>query len=79
MGSLQESCLYRVNLTNGRIHTLVEGCQKGAKLKAPHCDCSTLTEAIYRADQAAKKYGKVHSLCERCDFDAAARKEHGEE
>ena len=63
MGNLQESCLYRVNLTNGRIHTLVEGCQKGAKLKAHHCDCSTLTEAIYRADQAAKKYGKVHSLC----------------
>ncbi|MEI3428159.1 MAG: hypothetical protein V8Q82_02765 [Christensenellales bacterium] len=79
MGNLQESCLYRVNLTNGMIHTLVEGCQQGAKLKATHCDCSTLTEAIYRADQAAKKYGKVYALCEHCDFDAAARKEHGEE
>ena len=75
MGNLQERCLYRVNLTNGRIHTLVEGCQQGAKLKADHCDCSKLTEAIYRADQAAKKYDKVHSLCEHCDFDAAARKE----
>lgn len=35
MGNLQESCLYRVNLTNGEIHTLVEGCKKGQSLKHP--------------------------------------------
>lgn len=34
MGNLQESCLYRVNLMNGMIHTLVEGCQQGEK-----CTC----------------------------------------